>query len=68
MLNGNDILLSGNIGFRGANPAAPITQTVNHNMAWSANKTVEIRLGATWADTIGLAVSNLLPPNKTTGG
>lgn len=28
----------------------------------------EIRLGATWADAIGLAVSNLLPPTKTAGG
>jgi hypothetical protein len=27
-------------------------------------KTDEIRLGATWADAIGLAVSNLLPPTK----
>ncbi|HEY9509341.1 MAG TPA: hypothetical protein VIV82_05700, partial [Verrucomicrobiae bacterium] len=28
----------------------------------------EIRLGATWADAIGLAVSNLLPPTKTANG
>ena len=28
----------------------------------------EIRLGATWADAIGLAVSNLLPPSKTVNG
>jgi hypothetical protein len=28
----------------------------------------EIRLGATWADAIGLAVSNLLPPTKTVNG
>ena len=28
----------------------------------------EIRLGATWADAIGLAVSSLLPPTKTAGG
>ncbi len=28
----------------------------------------EIRLGATWADALGLAVSNLLPPTKTTNG
>ena len=31
-------------------------------------KTDEIRLGATWADAIGLAVSNLLPPTKTANG
>jgi hypothetical protein len=31
-------------------------------------KTDEIRLGATWADAIGLAVSNLLPPAKTENG
>ena len=28
----------------------------------------EIRLGATWADAIGVAVSNLLPPDKTANG
>ncbi|MGC3958529.1 MAG: autotransporter-associated beta strand repeat-containing protein [Verrucomicrobiota bacterium] len=28
----------------------------------------EIRVGATWADAMGLAVSNLLPPTKTTNG
>lgn len=28
----------------------------------------EIRLGATWADAIGLAVSNLLPPTKVSNG
>jgi hypothetical protein len=31
-------------------------------------KTDEIRLGATWADAIGMAESNLLPPTKTTNG
>ena len=28
----------------------------------------EIRVGATWADAIGLAVSNLLPPTRTVNG
>jgi autotransporter-associated beta strand protein len=28
----------------------------------------EIRVGATWADAMGLAVSNLLPPTKTANG
>jgi len=36
VLNGNDITLNGNVGFSG-NPAAPITQTVNLNMAWSTS-------------------------------
>lgn len=31
-------------------------------------KVDEIRLGATWADAIGMAVSNLLPPTKTANG
>jgi hypothetical protein len=31
-------------------------------------KVDEIRLGATWADAIGLAVSNLLPPTKIVNG
>ena len=39
-LNGNSIALSGNIGFNG-NPAAPITQTVNLNMAWSASESID---------------------------
>jgi fructan beta-fructosidase len=34
VLNGNAITLVGNIGFN-ANPAAPVTQTINLNMAWS---------------------------------
>jgi len=40
MIGGNDITLSGAIGFSG-NPAAPITQTVNLNMAWNASKTID---------------------------
>ncbi len=34
VLGGNSITLSGNVGFNG-NPAVPVTQTVNLNMAWS---------------------------------
>ncbi len=41
VLNGNDITLNGNIGFNGT-PAAPVTQTVNLNMTWSANKIIDI--------------------------
>jgi autotransporter-associated beta strand protein len=40
VLRGNDIALSGNIGFL-ANPVAPITQSVNMNMTWPANKTID---------------------------
>ena len=40
VLDGNDITLAGNIGFS-ANPAAPVTQTINLNMAWSANETID---------------------------
>jgi autotransporter-associated beta strand protein len=40
VLNGNDITLAGNIGFNG-NPAAPVTQTANLNMAWSASETID---------------------------
>ncbi len=40
VLNGNDISLNGSIGFNG-NPASPITQTVNLNMAWSAEQTID---------------------------
>jgi fibronectin-binding autotransporter adhesin len=40
VLDGNGIALSGNIGFNG-NPAAPVIQTVNLNMAWSASETID---------------------------
>jgi fructan beta-fructosidase len=39
VLGGNGLTLSGNIGFNG-NPAAPVTQTVNLGMAWSASETI----------------------------
>lgn len=41
VLNGNDVTLTGNIGFN-ANPAAPVTQTVNLNMTWNGNRTVDL--------------------------
>jgi autotransporter-associated beta strand protein len=40
VLGGNDITLAGSIGFDG-NPAAPVTQTVNLNMAWLADQTID---------------------------
>jgi len=40
-VSGNDITLSGGIGFSG-NPASPITQTVNLGMTWTANKTIDL--------------------------
>ena len=39
-LGGNDVALSGGIGFN-ANPAAPVTQTINLNMTWNADKTID---------------------------
>jgi autotransporter-associated beta strand protein len=39
-LNGNGITLAGNIDFNG-NPASPVTQTINLNMAWSASETID---------------------------
>jgi hypothetical protein len=45
VLDGNDITLAGNIGFSAdgfsANPATPVTQTVNLNMAWSTDVTID---------------------------
>lgn len=41
VLNGNDITLNGNIGFNGA-PVAPVTQTVNLNMTWNNDKTINV--------------------------
>jgi hypothetical protein len=40
VLGGNGIALSGNIGFNG-NPAAPITQTIDLNMAWNASEYID---------------------------
>jgi autotransporter-associated beta strand protein len=40
VLDGNGITLNGNIGFKG-NPATPVTQTINLNMAWSASETID---------------------------
>jgi len=40
VLGGNSITLAGNIGFNG-NPAAPVSQTINFNMAWSADETID---------------------------
>ena len=40
VLGGNGITLNGNIGFNG-NPAGPVTQTVNLNMAWNAAKIID---------------------------
>jgi len=40
VLDGNALTLSGNIGFNG-NPAAPVTQTVNLNLALSASETID---------------------------
>ena len=40
VLGGNDITLSGNLGFNG-NPATPVTQTINLNMAWSTDVTID---------------------------
>jgi autotransporter-associated beta strand protein len=39
-LNGNSINLSGNIGFA-ANPSAPVTETVNLPMNWTAAETID---------------------------
>jgi autotransporter-associated beta strand protein len=39
VIEGNAIMLNGNIGFNG-NPVAPITQTINFNMAWSASQAI----------------------------
>jgi autotransporter-associated beta strand protein len=40
VLDGNGVTLSGNIGFK-ANPAAPVTQTINLNMGWSGSETID---------------------------
>ena len=40
VLDGNGLSLNGTIGFNG-NPAAPVTQTVNLDVAWNANETID---------------------------
>lgn len=41
VINGNDITLSGSIGFS-ASPVSPVTETINLNMAWGANETLDV--------------------------
>ena len=48
MQNGNGITNAGSIGFNGT-PAAPITQTINLNMAWTAGKTLDTPTNANLA-------------------
>ncbi len=70
-LNGNDITLSGGIGFA-ANPAAPVTQTVNLNMTWPGNETIDtptngnLVLGGNISSTSALIKSDA--GNLTLGG
>jgi len=40
VLGGNDITINGNIGI-GANPATPVTETINLNMAWNSSVLIE---------------------------
>jgi len=64
-LNGNAITLSGNLGFNG-NPVAPVTQTVNLNMAWSAGETIDTPANGNL--TIGGAVTSVNDVTKLDAG
>ena len=72
-IGGNDITLSGAIGFN-ANPAAPITQTVNLNMALSASETIDtpangnLTLGGNIASSVDTSLIKLDAGTLTLGG
>jgi autotransporter-associated beta strand protein len=65
VLDGNAVTLSGAIGFNGS-PAAPITQTINLDMTWSANETIDIPADGNL--TLGGAITSTTDLNKLDPG
>ena len=73
VLGGNGITLAGNIGFNG-NPATPITQTINLNMAWSASETIDtpangnLTLGGNLTSSVDTSLIKIDTGTLTLGG
>ncbi len=73
VLGGNDITLDGNI-IIGANPATPVTQTVNLNMAWNASNLIDtppngtINLGGNITSTADSSLIKIDDGTLTLGG
>jgi autotransporter-associated beta strand protein len=73
VLDGNGITLSGNIGFNG-NPAAPVTQTINLDLGWSASETIDtptngnLTLGADITSSVDTSLIKLDSGTLTLGG
>ncbi|MGC9944745.1 MAG: hypothetical protein ABSE48_23225 [Verrucomicrobiota bacterium] len=73
VLGGNDITLHGNIVI-GANPATPVTQTVNLNMAWNAATLIDtppngtINLGGNITSTADSSLTKIDEGALTLGG
>jgi autotransporter-associated beta strand protein len=80
VLDGNDITLAGNIGFSAdgiglsVNPATPVTQTINLNMAWSTDVTIDtptngnLSLGGDLTSTVDTSLIKLDAGTLTLGG
>ena len=72
-LNGNDITLAGYIGYNG-NPAAPVTQTVNLNMAWTGSETIDtpangnLTLGGNLTSSVDTSLIKIDSGTLTLGG
>jgi autotransporter-associated beta strand protein len=73
VLGGNDITLDGNIVI-GGNPATPVTQTVNLNMAWSTSTLIDtptnstINLGGNITSTADSSLIKIDDGTLTLGG
>jgi len=74
VLGGNGIALNGNLGFN-ANPAAPITQTVNLNMTWNTSAcdvdtpaNGRLMLGGAITSTADYSLNKTSPGTLTLGG
>jgi autotransporter-associated beta strand protein len=80
VLNGNDITLAGSIGFSAdgiglsVNPPAPVTQTINLNMALSASETIDtptngnLTLGGNITSSVDTSLIKLDAGTLTLGG
>ncbi|MGA2246924.1 MAG: autotransporter-associated beta strand repeat-containing protein [Verrucomicrobiota bacterium] len=73
VLGGNDITLAGAIGFNG-NPATPVTQTVDFNMAWAGSETIDtptngnLALGGEITSSVDTSLIKLDAGTLTLGG
>jgi autotransporter-associated beta strand protein len=73
VLDGNDLTLAGDIGFNG-DPATPVTQTINLNLALSASETIDtptngnLTLGGDLTSSVDTSLIKLDSGTLTLGG